>query len=128
MKLTLAQVLNITTGRLLSKMEDVYIALDFLTGDNLMTHQLPRAMGETREALLAQLPADVAAINLDDADITPENVQQVVSDLVAKHGNEFEVQPVATYQSQNPITELLGMMRPDQSLITVLPPDAEPTK
>ena len=39
----LGTVLTVTTGRLLTDIGNLYEILNFMTGDDLMTHQLPRA-------------------------------------------------------------------------------------
>lgn len=51
-----ADVLTITTGRLCSEMGRVYEILNFMTGDSLFTHQLPRAMEECGPWIAAQYP------------------------------------------------------------------------
>ena len=38
----LGAILNITTSRLFTNMDDVYEVLDYLTGDSIYTHQIPR--------------------------------------------------------------------------------------
>jgi len=54
----IGDVLSVTTGRLVSSrhMEGIYELLNFLTGDNLFTHQLPRAMRECEPWLKTQYP------------------------------------------------------------------------
>lgn len=54
----ISDVLSITTGRLVSTrhMDGVYDILNFMTGDNLFTHQLPRASDECKPYLLEQFP------------------------------------------------------------------------
>ena len=54
----ISDVLSVTTGRLVSSrhMVGVYAILNFLTGDDLYTHQLPRAMDECRPWLRTQFP------------------------------------------------------------------------
>lgn len=54
----ISDVLSVTTGRLVSSrhMEGVYDILNFLTGDNLFTHQLPRASRECEPWLRTQFP------------------------------------------------------------------------
>lgn len=51
---TLAQVLSITTERLLCDIGGVYEILNHITGDSLFTHQLPRA-GRFAAPLLLEL-------------------------------------------------------------------------
>jgi len=55
----ISDVLSITTGRLVSSrhIDGVYDILNFLTGDNLYTHQLPRAMRECKPWLRSQFPS-----------------------------------------------------------------------
>lgn len=54
----ISDVLSVTTGRLVSSrhMEGLYDILNFLTGDNLFTHQLPRAGRECEPWLRVQFP------------------------------------------------------------------------
>lgn len=54
----ISDVLSVTTGRLVSSrhMEGIYDILNFLTGDNLFTHQLPRAMNECKPWLRSIFP------------------------------------------------------------------------
>lgn len=55
----ISDVLSITTGRLVSSrhMVGIYDILNFLTGDSLFTHQLPRAMRECEPWLRILFPA-----------------------------------------------------------------------
>ena len=52
----IGDILSVTTGRLVSprRMDGVYDILNFMTGDNLFTHQLPRAARECAGPLAAQ--------------------------------------------------------------------------
>jgi len=54
----LGDVLSVTTGRLLSPkgIGGVYEILNFMTNDNLYTHQLPRAAEECKPFLFSQFP------------------------------------------------------------------------
>jgi hypothetical protein len=54
----ISDVLSVTTPYLVSSrhMEGVYDILNFLTGDNLFTHQLPRACRESQDWLRTQYP------------------------------------------------------------------------
>jgi hypothetical protein len=107
----LADILSITTGRLLSRsrMEGIYRILNDLTGDNLMTHQLPRAEDHCAPGLIAQHPFL--------ADVTPPAEGCALADLMAwlealeqQHGTELEVLPVGGWERRNPIEELCDMV------------------
>ena len=54
----ISDVLSVTTGRLVGSrhIAGVYEILNFLTGDELFTHQLPRAMNECTPWLRTQFP------------------------------------------------------------------------
>ena len=54
----ISDVLSVTTGRLVSSrhMDGVYDILNFLTSDDLFTHQLPRAVRECEPWLRTQFP------------------------------------------------------------------------
>lgn len=55
----ISDVLSVITGRLVSSrhMAGVYEILNFLTGDDLFTHQLPRAERECEPWLRSQFPS-----------------------------------------------------------------------
>jgi len=54
----ISDVLTVTTGKLVSSrhIDGVYELLNFLTGDNLFTHQLPRAARECEPWMRTQFP------------------------------------------------------------------------
>lgn len=58
----LGDILSVTNGILLSPrgVEGLYDILEWMTGDEVSTHQIPRVIGECREPLLDQHP-DLAA-------------------------------------------------------------------
>jgi hypothetical protein len=53
---TLATVSTVATGVLFTKVDEVYDILDFMTGDSLYTHQLPRAAKVCRTWILKKYP------------------------------------------------------------------------
>ncbi len=95
-KFHLGDVLSITTGRLVSSrhIDGVYEILNFMTDDNLFTHQLPRAMGECRPHLLrqfSQLATPEMDFAVDELDKSIEELktkkakaERVVQDYLAK--------------------------------------------
>lgn len=64
----LGDILSITTERLVSRdhIDGVYNILNFLTGDNLYTHQLPLACDAVKENVLEQLPQLRAIVVAED--------------------------------------------------------------
>lgn len=92
----LGDVLSITTDRLLSPVGigGVQQLLEFMTGDAVMTHQMPRVADECRPFLLAQHP------QLAEAVPPPEftdhaHVYRWLADQVSRYGVTVDVQPLA---------------------------------
>jgi hypothetical protein len=98
----ISDILSITTGRLVSSrhIEGVYEILNFLTSDELFTHQLPRACRECEPWLKTQFPQlfpdnQVMAQHLADLDVivqasradtasTPESRSRAIDAWVEK--------------------------------------------
>ena len=125
----LGDVLSITTGALVSPrhIEGVYDILNWMTGDNLFTHQLPRAADECLGPLLAQHP-DLAAVVAPDSfgsrDEAEANVAAWLAVQVIVYGETREVAPLAAedHTRIDPIAEM-RKMAPHAEIITVEVPD-----
>jgi hypothetical protein len=114
----LGDVLTVTTGHLLSPsgMEGVYKILSWLTGESVYTHQIPRALDQSRAAVLRQFPQLLAA---DTDGITAENHGPRLAELVAKHGEWFDVEqlPAGEDGPRDPAAELAGMIGKDRVIV-----------
>jgi hypothetical protein len=125
----LDDILSITTGRLLSRrhVEGLYDILNYMTGDNLMTHQLPRAATVCGPALLDQHPQlrDVAPPEGDS--ITQEELFAWLDRAEEEYGKTLPVQPVASdvWESRNPIEELIDMVGPKKVAVVVTPDEGK---
>lgn len=121
MKFPLGTVLSVTDGHLVSPnhMDGIYEILNFMTGDNLFTHQLPRAMDECQPALIAQHP-ELKDIVIPDGLSTHEKIKEYLAPLIEKYGEELDVQPLRPEDHTviDPITEM-KMIRPDIPIIAV---------
>jgi len=86
-------VLSVTTGHLVSPrhMDGIYDILNFMTGDNLFTHQLPRASDECKPYLLKQHPQ---LKDVDASGVTPENWPKRLDQQVARFGENLTVCPI----------------------------------
>lgn len=115
----LGTVLTVTTGRLLTDMGSVYEILNFMTGEDLMTHQLPRASRACEGPLLSQFPklAEIEVPKGFTGD-TAKAVPQWVDTQKAIYGNAFEVEPLESFEHKNPLTELAEMT--DKPIIAVV--------
>lgn len=123
----LADILTMTTGRLLSPrgVEAVYAIANYMTGDYLLTHQLPRAAEACGPALLNQHPqlTDVAP----PEDIDEPDLLAWLADTERQHGQQLPVTPLApgTWEHRNPIEELCDMVGPEKVYVVPAPDDGE---
>lgn len=119
----LGDVLSVTTGRLLSPrlMDGIYDILNFMTDDNLFTHQLPRARQECAPILLQQHPQ---LANIVIPDITPDNFNAVIEQLCAEHGEFLLVSklPPHAHEYIDPLSEAAEKIHPSKIAI-VIPPN-----
>lgn len=118
----IGDILSITTGYMMSPegIGGVYEILNYMTDDNLFTHQLPRAAEACRGPLLAQHP-QLADVNC--AGVTPENHAERLAALVAQFGERLAVAPVGVgaYEQRDPIVDLAEMT--DKPIVMVVTPE-----
>jgi hypothetical protein len=111
----LGDVLSITDGRLMSPrhMDGIYDILNFMTGDSLFTHQLPRAMKECQPYLLKQHP-QLAGIEIGP--ITPDTFKSVLESLCAEYGEYLMVDalPKHAHEFIDPESELAETIHPSK--------------
>lgn len=112
--LTTAQALTLGTGRLVCPITDLYAALNQITGDNLYTHQLPRA-GRWVEpyihAALSWTDQEHRAQEYLDNHHPEEAMSLWAEDVSAAHGETHQVPYLGAYwKPQDPITELHNLM------------------
>lgn len=117
----LGDILSVTTGLLVSPrhIEGVYDILNWMTGDNLFTHQLPRAGEECQGPLLRQHP-DLADVQIPDEFDGKEHVERWLVEQVERFGETRPVTPLATedHTRIDPIDEM-RMMAPGVPVIGV---------
>lgn len=113
MKFTLGEVLSVTTGTLLCEIGRVYAILNHMTGDNLYTHQLPRASRECAPHLLERFP-HLKVVNVEG--VGRDNWATWLHDQILEYGNEFEVDPLPPHAHEfiDPISELAEKVHPDK--------------
>lgn len=104
----LGTVLSITTGFLLCEVEQLYKILDFLTGQSLYTHQLPRAADFGKTHILSIYP-ELEGIEVPDIR-TEQEVDVYLQSLIEKGlKEEYELSPMTDFVQKNPIEELIEM-------------------
>ncbi len=138
-----ADVLTITTRYLLSPrgVPAIYDILNFMSGDDLFTHQLPRVAKECTPYLLEQFPqldspemktavAELVAALVPVPSENDAEINKMILDWTAKltsgqFGIEvsemLEVQqlPAGVHQAKNPLSELAEMLGPKKPIVVV---------
>jgi hypothetical protein len=121
----IGDILTITTGKLVSPrhVDGIYDILNWMTGDNLFTHQLPRACDECSPSLRTQFPDLAAIMPRDFSD--KDQVWAWLSEQVQAYGETREVAPLHEDEHTHidPFTEL-HKMAPGKPVITVVVPEA----
>ena len=117
----LADILSITTGRLLSHdhIAGVYRILNHMTGDDLFTHQLGRAAEACRPALIARHPQLANVTPAEDLDAPDLLAWLTVQEGI--HGDTLPVTPIAGWHHIDPIEEICGIAGPEKVIVVALP-------
>ncbi len=120
-RFSLGAVLSVTTGRLLAPMAELYDLLNFMTGDNLMTHQLSRASDECAPVLLGRHPRLRDVVVPDELDGW-EDVERWVASQAERLGARVTVATLDPddHTRIHPLTELV-MMAPNMPIIAIDP-------
>ena len=102
MQFHIGVVLSVTTGKLLSRggIGACYKILNYMTGDELHTHQLPRANKAARPAVLAQHPqlADETGEG-----VNAENIDEYLARMEAKFGVSLPLTPLSAAELREAI-------------------------
>jgi len=115
-KFTTGEVISAGVGKLCCEMSCVYKILNYLTGDHLFTHQLPRAFKVCEVWVREQQPW---LNELQIEDCTTETWRQWLNDAIGKYGEVFELEPLppGEWKSRDPIKEAVEMMGGDKSRV-----------
>lgn len=134
----LRDLLTVTTGRLLTKpngpndngIDALYVLLNWLTSDNLSTHQLPRASRECRPWLLRWFP-ELSQARCEDLDLAmsvpgvspSDSIERWVLDLqtIAGLKAEYDVPkiPADDHERKDAFDELVQMRGTDGGIVIV---------
>jgi hypothetical protein len=122
----LGDILSVTDGALVSPrhIDGVYDILGYMTGESLMTHQLPRCSRECQPDLLAQHP-QLDGVGLpDDVERTMEGVMAWLDTQKVIYGESLSVEPLAEGQHEyrDALAEL-DQMAGNRPVIVVHPED-----
>lgn len=112
-----ADVLSTVTGRLMGDIGGVYAVLNWMTGESLFTHQLPRVSREMRPVMIAFRPELTAALKEADQ-VNRDNWREWLATWVARYGKTIAV-PKFTADEHEQIDALseAEVLTPDRIII-----------
>ncbi|PZP86523.1 MAG: hypothetical protein DI582_02725 [Azospirillum brasilense] len=111
----ITEIISVITGKMVatSHMDGIHPFLEFMCGEPIFTHQIPRAVRECSPYLLKQFPmlADEKAEG-----ITKETLQAWAANMEAKYGKMLAVEPLpeGAHFRADPISELESMKNPSR--------------
>jgi hypothetical protein len=121
----LGDILSITTGCLVAARGICAVTeiLNYMTGDDLFTHQLPRALRAAAPAIIEQHPqlADVQFLPppLDwEIDAVRAYIERWLDQVKAQYGETLSLAPMAEWEYLNPLEELAAMTEKPIVVIT----------
>jgi hypothetical protein len=112
-------VLSTITGRLMGDIGGVYHVLNYMTGESVFTHQIPRISREAVPVVIAMHPTMQQAI--DEAEqVTPENFATWRDTWENRYGQTIAVPKFGadTHERIDPISELAEKVHPDK-IVTI---------
>ena len=114
----LGDILSVVPGYLVSPrhIDGVYDILNWMTGDSLFTHQLPRAARECEPHLLKQFPF---LSEVDATTVKENNWKEWLDVQVKKYREHFDVAPIPkeAHQYIDPVLEMCDMVGPEKVIV-----------
>jgi hypothetical protein len=110
-----ADVLSTITGRLMGDIGGVYQVLNWMTGESVFTHQLPRIGREATPVVVAAHPQLAQAVE-EAEQVTTENWRAWRQTWEDRYGATIAVPKfsAATHERIDPISELAEKVHPDR--------------
>lgn len=116
----IADILSITTGILVSQelIGGVYKILNWMTGENIYTHQIPRASREAAPILLSKYPA-LADVQSDAESVNPDNHAHFIAKMEQRFGKMLAVPQMNLHQHEriDALSELVEKVHPNKILV-----------
>ncbi len=106
----LGTVLTITSGRLFTNMDNVYDILNYLSNDEIYTHQIPRVMKVAQVHVLGRYP-QLDGVGKDVIINSEQDVKAFIDEQKGIYGDSFGLSPMTEemYQHIDPIEEAIDM-------------------
>lgn len=117
----IGDVISAGTGYLVSRrhIEGVYDVLNWMTGESLMTHQLPRVCREAKPVLQKHFPW-FGIVEVEAENVTPENHRRWLEKWESEYGLRVSVPKMTAddHERIDPMSELAEKVHPDK-IVTI---------
>jgi hypothetical protein len=107
----IGDVLSVTTGKLVSPrhVDGLYDLLGYMTGESLMTHQLPRASDQCRPEILRQHP-DLERVEVPETVKDEATCLSWLLGISLLTGETRSIAPLIGHVGQDPIEEACDLV------------------
>ncbi|MBQ6285417.1 MAG: hypothetical protein IJK67_03820 [Bacilli bacterium] len=105
---SLGALLSVATGRLYCTMDELYEILNYLTGESLFTHQIPRATTAAKPYVLSLYP-QLVDVGVNEQFNNEADVFTFIEEQKRKFGDKFVLSPMTKnegYAPMDPLDEL----------------------
>jgi cytochrome c len=113
----LLDVISATSGYLVTDkgIGAVYDVLNFMTGESIYTHQIPRVSREARAAILVYHPW-LAEVFEESKSVTKDNWREFATKWESEHGIGITVRQMTVHEHEriDPRSELVEMVHPSR--------------
>jgi len=116
-------VLSTVTGRLMGDIGGVYEVLNWMTGESVFTHQIPRISREAQPVIVSMHPTLSEAIS-EAEQVTTDNWREWLTTWEDRYGPIIAVPRLDLDQHEriDPLSELVEKVHPDRIVVVPSPP------
>jgi hypothetical protein len=111
-------VLSTVTGMLMADIGGVYEVLNWMTGESIFTHQLPRVCREAK-AVMQKTRPDLAEAFAEADQVNPDNVREWAALWLDRYGPMIAVPKMTADQHEriDPLSELAEKVHPRKIMV-----------
>jgi hypothetical protein len=122
MKFTTGEIITAGLKKLCCPKDRLYAVMNFLTGDDLFSHQFPRAFQACEPWVKKQHPW---LLELDESQCNPETWKEWLAEAERLFGKEHELEPLPLdlWKHCDPIKEAIELMEDKNKVIVVHKPE-----
>lgn len=113
-KFHISDILTVITGKMVSirSMDGLYDILNYMSKDNLHTHQIPRVMRECKPYLIKQFP-ELGKVETNFENVSNNSILTLIGVIESELGSYFEVEqlPEGVHKYIDPVAEMVMLQK-----------------